>query len=468
VWSASAATFVVQHTMFPFVLLSLLFVSSALGGTGPSVSNIQPVPLSTSDPQQIHLVFGADETQYVVQWVSFDTTPPLRPSLVRFGPSNTSLPYLAKNNPYLFIDDRCQTKRLMHNVTLHGLKPGSRVFYQVSSNGQVWSSVFHFVVFPRTSNRHRPMTLSLVGDMAVPPICQITSMDQWAIDSVSNKHDFVIHYGDIAYNLDDNCNVVGDAFMNKAQSVAAYTSYVFGVGNHETDKNYTYHTYLNRYAGQTPLAQASGSNSVRWLSFDAQLVHFVMFDTDAWIYPEVFHLAPPQLEWMHKDLAKVDRKVTPWIIVIGHRSMYCTKNTDPECNGEAEAIRVGFTLPNGTKIDGVEPLLLRYGADLYFGGHTHHYMRTWPVKRRQLMQKNYVNPLGPVHVQSGIGGVDGQDEFALPMKPYDAWRDDVHYYRSFSRLVVHNATHLTFTQHNAVNGTVFDSLVLQQQHHGPF
>jgi len=136
----------------------------------------------------------------------------------------------------------------------------------------------------------------------------------------------------------------------------------------------------------------------------------------------------------------VDRNKTPWIIVIGHRAMYCTKNEDEECNEEALAVRNGVYV-NSTKLfDGVEPLLLEFGVDLFFGGHTHHYMRTWPVKKDALVQvgldfslflvcavlnqdfplpfnqKNYINPKGPVHVQSGIGGVNGHDPFDLPMK----------------------------------------------------
>jgi len=115
----------------------------------------------------------------------------------------------------------------------------------------------------------------------------------------------------------------------------------------------------------------------------------------------------------------------------------------------------------------VEPYLVEFGADLYFAGHTHHYMRTWPVRYQRKMNDDYVNPRGVVHIQSGIGGVDGEDDFTVPMARYDAWRDEK-YYRSYSRLTVHNATHLTVSQHNAVDGVAFDSYVVQQENHGPF
>ena len=50
-----------------------------------------------------------------------------------------------------------------------------------------------------------------------------------------------------------------------------------------------------------------------------------MFDADAWIYWQVKPLASKAFAWLEKDLAKVDRNKTPWLVVLGHRSLYCTK-----------------------------------------------------------------------------------------------------------------------------------------------
>ncbi len=86
----------------------------------------------------------------------------------------------------------------------------------------------------------------------------------------------MLHYGDIAYNIDDQCGGVGDMFMNAVSAFASRIPVVFGVGNHETSKNYTYIDYLMRYAGQRRMAQASGSPSIRYLSFNVGLVHFAM------------------------------------------------------------------------------------------------------------------------------------------------------------------------------------------------
>jgi acid phosphatase type 7 len=78
----------------------------------------------------------------------------------------------------------------------------------------------------------------------------------------------------------------------------------------------------------------------RWLSFDAGLIHFVLLDTDAYICVPVWPLAGKQAAWLRQDLASVDREKTPWVVVLGHRPMYCTDYPlIPECHLEASAIR---------------------------------------------------------------------------------------------------------------------------------
>jgi hypothetical protein len=434
--------------MSPILLLSVLFVACLAS--------------DSNAPEQIHVVFGGSVSEYTVSFITFNVASS-NTSVVKYGNTMSSLNKEAVGTPHSFVEEPCPIVRVTHNVSLSNLVVGSTVYYTVSGDGVNWSPIFNFLVFDRTK-KDRPLTISLVGDMGVPPSCQVSSMNAWKQATQKKEHDFVIHFGDIAYNLDYDCGKVGDNFMRVAQDVAAYTSYVFGVGNHESDPDYTYKAYLSRYTGQYPLAMASRSPSVRYYSFDAQLVHFVMIDTDAWIYSPVFPLASVQWKWLNDDLARVDRTKTPWIILIGHRSMYCTKNTDPECNQEAETIRWGLQPGNQW---GIEPLMLKYGVDLYFGGHTHHYMRTWPVKKNVLMQKNYENPLGPIHIQSGIGGVDGNDAFELPMREIDAWRDEK-YRVSYGRMVIYNHTHIDYKLFNAADGSLIDQIVVSQETHGPF
>ena len=71
-----------------------------------------------------------------------------------------------------------------------------------------------------------------------------------------------------------------------------------------------------------------------WYSFDAGLVHFVLLSSEVW-HMDAFNLtndagetieisAPAQLAWLEADLASVNRAVTPWLVAVYHRPMYCS------------------------------------------------------------------------------------------------------------------------------------------------
>ena len=190
-----------------------------------------------------------------------------------------------------------------------------------------------------------------------------------------------------------------------------------------------------------------------------------MIDADAWIYPEVWHFAQPQWEWLARELPKVNRAVYPWLLLIPHRALYCTKVADDgECNSEAEALRYGQL----GLYWGLEQLCIKYGVDLVFAGHTHHYEVTWPVKNATATQKDYVNPRATVHVQSGIAGTGpGGDPFDVPQQDWERIRDKS-FSPSYGTLLFHNSTALTYQQRFAANGSVFDSFVLVQEHRAPF
>ena len=38
-----------------------------------------------------------------------------------------------------------------------------------------------------------------------------------------------------------------------------------------------------------------------------------------------FTKGSPQYEWMEKDLKNVNRSLTPWIVIAGHRAMYSSQ-----------------------------------------------------------------------------------------------------------------------------------------------
>ena len=61
-----------------------------------------------------------------------------------------------------------------------------------------------------------------------------------------------------------------------------------------------------------------------------------------------------QYSWLENDLAGVDRALTPWLVVYGHRPMYCTNNDRDDCTVFETRTRTGLPL---TKWWPLEPLL---------------------------------------------------------------------------------------------------------------
>lgn len=65
--------------------------------------------------------------------------------------------------------------------------------------------------------------------------------------------------------------------------------------------------------------------------------------------------ADDQYKWLERDLANVDRDVTPWLVATWHPPWYTTYNAHYR---EVECMRVAM-----------EDLLYQYGVDIVFNGH---------------------------------------------------------------------------------------------------
>ena len=58
----------------------------------------------------------------------------------------------------------------------------------------------------------------------------------------------------------------------------------------------------------------------------------------------------------------------------------------------------------------LENLFHSQGVDLIIEAHEHSYERLWPVFNHDVIQTNYINPRGSVHVISGAAGnQEGKD-----------------------------------------------------------
>ena len=271
------------------------------------------------------------------------------------------------------------------------------------------------------------------------------------------------------------------------------------------------------------------SNTSRYTSIDYGLIHYIGLDMQKW--PDGFASGDgAQKAWLQADLAAAaaNRAAVPWIIASSHYPVYHSSlalNADKSAAhylgeaGEAEiegqplpkrkplpaltdAQRNGVifneeALPLYTTADGhafvdcpigdadcttvgewhaaiaadLEPILLKYGVDMWNSGHVHDYESTWPIKNGNVTQTNYVEPKGIVHVTDGNGGVPGVGADYVITDCADAgkpWCRKHGTGGAYGRVIAHNATHMTYEHVQNVDGNVSDKWTIVQHRHGPF
>lgn len=124
--------------------------------------------------------------------------------------------------------------------------------------------------------------------------------------------------------------------MEQIEPLATRVPYMVAVGNHEQD----------HLLGEDPVEGGKGfhpswgnhghdsggecgiptearfhmpdnGNRVWWYSYEYGHAHFTVISTE-----HNFTRGTRQYEWIERDLASVDRRLTPWLILVGHRPMY--------------------------------------------------------------------------------------------------------------------------------------------------
>merc|ERR1719272_461854 len=133
-----------------------------------------------------------------------------------------------------------------------------------------------------------------------------------------------------------------------------------------------------------------------------------------------------QYQWLLKDFANMDRKNTPWLVVLMHGPWYAS-NQEHFIDNEPGISDMKVLM---------EPLFNKYGVDIVLNGHIHAYERTFPVNNGKR------DPCGPVYLTLGDAG---NYEAAAPewraAKNWSAFRESTF---GIGRVDFHNKTHASF------------------------
>lgn len=380
------------------------------------------VDLPDTDPRVRRRVTGLEPEQIVVSlsatpdsvWISWltgdfqigDDIKPLDPtavaSIVRYGRLRHPLSHEATGHSlvysqlYPFEGLQNYTSGIIHHVRLIGLKPGTQYFYRCGDPSIPSMSGTHvFRTMPVSGPRSYPKRIAMVGDLG------LTYNTTSTVDHMrSNKPDLVVLVGDVTYaNLYLTNGTGSDCYACSFPKTPIHETYqprwdywgrfmepmvseipiMVVEGNHEIETqvgNKSFVSYSSRFAFPS---EESESFSTFYYSFNAGGIHFIMLG--AYIS---YSKSGEQYKWLERDLARVDRTVTPWLVATWHPPWYSTYSAHYR---EAECMRVEM-----------EELLYSYGVDVVFSGHVHAYERSNRVYNYSL------DPCAPLHIVVGDGG----------------------------------------------------------------
>ena len=198
-----------------------------------------------------------------------------------------------------------------------------------------WSTLFNFVTVP-DSAEWSPR-LAVYGDMGADNAQSLPRLQKEAQEGL---YDAIFHIGDFGYDLYEQDGQLGDRFMRQIEPIAAYVPYMTAVGNHEEKYNFSH--YKCRFS-------MPGSENSLFYSFNLGPAHFIVISTEFYYFLNYgFKQIVLQYEWLKGDLKEANklenRSQRPWIIILGHRPMYCSNTDHDDCTNLETVTRVGLPL----------------------------------------------------------------------------------------------------------------------------
>ncbi|XP_048586394.1 acid phosphatase type 7 isoform X2 [Nematostella vectensis] len=345
----------------------------------------------------------------------------------------------------------------IHRAKLEGLVPSEGYDYRCGGD-HGWSAIYTF----NASNAGSDWSPSFAvyGDLGVGNPMALAKLQR---EVQSGHYDAILHIGDFAYDMASDMARVGDTFMNQIETMAAYTPYMVCPGNHEHACNFSdYRKRFSMPGGTEGIFYSWNIGPAHIISFSTEVYYFLQFGIEQLVQ---------QYKWLQKDLEEANlphnRAQRPWIITMGHRPMYCSNIVGDGCQNHENAIRTGIT---SLKLFPLEELFYKHGVDLQLYGHEHSYERLYPVYQHKIYkgseEEPYTNPKAPVHLTSGSAGCKYcHDSFKRDYGPWTAFRS-LDY--GFTRMKIHNNTHLYFEQVSIDKDyEVIDKVWLIKDTHGP-
>ncbi len=248
----------------------------------------------------------------------------------------------------------------INSVTIEGLEPDTRYYYQVRSLREP-SEVYSFRTMPRAGGSFR---FVVYGDNrgGLPGEQENHKKVVSAILNMDPKPLLVLNTGDLVFSGRMITSAGPDAtfkdewqlFFDVIKPLATHSAYYPVFGNHDEDSS------SEKIRVFSVFFPAFGNNQgASYYSFDAGSVHFIVLNSQI-----DFKEGSAQYNWLKTDLGAL-RPETKFVIASIHRPPYTISQT----HSSARDVRAEIV-----------PLLEEHRVDIMFNGHNHQYERTKVIK----------------------------------------------------------------------------------------
>ncbi|MEW5311981.1 MAG: hypothetical protein WDW38_003647 [Sanguina aurantia] len=448
------------------------------------------VVANPNQPLQGHLSLTGVNSEMAIQWSTHNSSRPQ----VQWRPANGSAhpyPHTADASSSSFAaSDMCDAPAstvgwvdpgLQHMAVMAGLLPGVRYFYRYGDTAWGFSPEFSFLSPPLVgpgstvrmlaladmgqaevdnssleSEMLASLNTSLVLEAQLFPASSRFAQSAHATATANSSkppplvdYSLLLHNGDLSYA--QGYSTQWDNFHAQIQPVATAVPYMVNPGNHERG-----------WAGSGGLFDAPDSGGEcgvvyqrrfvmpgtdvkkQWYSFNHGPMHILQYSTEVDFMP-----GSDQHKFISQDLQNVDRTVTPWVIVGGHRPVYISAQSDDAPDGNSAVSKM--------QREGLEGLFMANKVDLLLHGHHHTYQRTCPVYQGQCMGLDPDgSPLAPIYVVIGNAGAGLSTNF---LTPDPDWLQAMNLWWGILRLEI-NGTSLHAELVSDKDGSVQDSFTI--------
>ncbi|KAA3486834.1 purple acid phosphatase 18 [Gossypium australe] len=317
-------------------------------------------PKHPSLSHQVHISL-AGENHMRISWITDDNS---APSIVEYGtlPGQYTFSSSGETTSYNYL---FYSSGKIHHTVIGPLEHDTVYFYRCGGQGPEFQL--------KTPPGQFPVTFAVAGDLGQ------TGWTKSTLDHIDQcKYDVHLLPGDLSYA--DCMQHLWDNFGELVQPLASARPWMVTQGNHEKEKIPFFTDAFESYNARWKMPfEESESTSNLYYSFEVAGVHVIMLGS----YTDYDDLSD-QYSWLKADLSKVDRKKTPWLVVLFHVPWY---NSNHAHQGEGDGMMAAM-----------EPLLYAAGVDLVFAGHVHAY------ERSKRVNKGKSDPCGTVHITIGDGG----------------------------------------------------------------